>query len=37
MRTIALNRLMGTYSIANIVLVSLGVLFPGGSAWGACF
>jgi FHS family L-fucose permease-like MFS transporter len=29
MRTISPNRLMGAYSIANIVLVSLGVLFPG--------
>ncbi len=29
MRTIAPNKLMGTYSIANIVLASLGVLFPG--------
>lgn len=29
MRTIAPNRLMGGYSIANIVLVSMGVLFPG--------
>ncbi|HEY3971696.1 MAG TPA: L-fucose:H+ symporter permease [Candidatus Sulfotelmatobacter sp.] len=29
MRTIAPNKLMGAYSIANIVLVSLGVLFPG--------
>ena len=29
MRTIAPNKLMGTFSIANIVLVSLGVLFPG--------
>jgi len=29
MRTIAPNRLMGAYSIANIALVSLGVLFPG--------
>jgi len=30
MRTIAPNKLMGAYSIVNIVLVSLGVLFPGG-------
>jgi FHS family L-fucose permease-like MFS transporter len=29
MRTIAPNKLMGAYSIANIVLASLGVLFPG--------
>jgi MFS transporter, FHS family, L-fucose permease len=29
MRTIAPNRLMGAYSIANIALVSCGVLFPG--------
>jgi MFS transporter, FHS family, L-fucose permease len=29
MRMIAPNRLMGAYSIANIALVSLGVLFPG--------
>ena len=29
MRTIAPHRLMGTYSIANIALVSVGVLFPG--------
>ena len=29
MRTIAPNKLMGVYSLANIVLVSLGVLFPG--------
>ncbi len=29
MRTIAPNKLMGAYSIANIVLVALGVLFPG--------
>jgi FHS family L-fucose permease-like MFS transporter len=29
MRTIAPNKLMGAYSLANIVLVSLGVLFPG--------
>jgi len=29
MRTISPNRLMGAYSIANVVLVSLGVLFPG--------
>ena len=29
MRTIAPNRLMGAYSVVNIVLVSLGVLFPG--------
>jgi MFS transporter, FHS family, L-fucose permease len=29
MRTIAPNKLMGAYSVANIVLVSLGVLFPG--------
>jgi FHS family L-fucose permease-like MFS transporter len=28
MRTIAPNKLMGSYSVANIVLVSLGVLFP---------
>jgi MFS transporter, FHS family, L-fucose permease len=29
MRTVAPNKLMGTYSVANIVLVSFGVLFPG--------
>jgi MFS transporter, FHS family, L-fucose permease len=29
MRTIAPNRLMGAYSVVNIVLVSLAVLFPG--------
>ena len=29
MRTIAPNRLMGAYSVANIVLVGLGVVFPG--------
>jgi FHS family L-fucose permease-like MFS transporter len=29
MRTIAPNKLMGAYSLANIVLVSIGVLFPG--------
>lgn len=29
MRTIAPNKLMGAYSVANIVLVSFGVLFPG--------
>jgi FHS family L-fucose permease-like MFS transporter len=29
MRTIAPNRLMGAFSIANIALVSFGVLFPG--------
>ena len=29
MRTIAPNKLMGTYSLMNIVLVALGVLFPG--------
>ena len=29
MRTIAPNRLMGLYSLANIVLASLGILFPG--------
>jgi len=29
MRTIAPNRLMGAFCLANIVLVSLGVLFPG--------
>ena len=29
MRTISPNKLMGGYSLANIVLVSLGVLFPG--------
>jgi MFS transporter, FHS family, L-fucose permease len=29
MRTIAPNKLMGAYSVANIVLVALGVLFPG--------
>jgi len=29
MRTIAPNRLMGAYSVVNIALVSLGVLFPG--------
>ena len=28
MRTIAPNKLMGAYSIVNIVLVSMGVLFP---------
>jgi FHS family L-fucose permease-like MFS transporter len=29
MRTIAPNKLMGAYSVVNIALVSLGVLFPG--------
>jgi MFS transporter, FHS family, L-fucose permease len=29
MRTISPNKLMGAYSVVNIVLVSLGVLFPG--------
>ncbi len=29
MRSIAPSKLMGAYSVANIVLVSLGVLFPG--------
>jgi FHS family L-fucose permease-like MFS transporter len=29
MRSIAPNRLMGAYSIANIVLASIGILFPG--------
>ena len=29
MRTISPNQLMGAYSIANMVLVSLGVAFPG--------
>jgi len=29
MRTIAPNKLMGAYSVVNIVLVSLGVVFPG--------
>ncbi|HET6181375.1 MAG TPA: L-fucose:H+ symporter permease [Candidatus Sulfotelmatobacter sp.] len=29
MRTISPNKLMGAYSVANIVLVGLGVLFPG--------
>lgn len=29
MRTIAPNKLMGTYSVANILLVSIGILFPG--------
>jgi FHS family L-fucose permease-like MFS transporter len=29
MRTIAPHKLMGVYSVANIVLVALGVLFPG--------
>jgi MFS transporter, FHS family, L-fucose permease len=29
MRTIAPHKLMGAYSIANIVLASLGILFPG--------
>lgn len=29
MRTIAPHKLMGVYSVANIALVSLGVLFPG--------
>src|SRR5580658_6471158 len=29
MRTISPNQLMGAYSVANIVLVSLGVAFPG--------
>jgi FHS family L-fucose permease-like MFS transporter len=29
MRTIAPNKLMGLYSVVNIVLVALGVLFPG--------
>jgi len=29
MRTIAPNKLMGAYSVANVVLVAVGVLFPG--------
>jgi FHS family L-fucose permease-like MFS transporter len=29
MRTISPNRLMGAYSLANVVLVALGVAFPG--------
>jgi FHS family L-fucose permease-like MFS transporter len=29
MRTIAPNKLMGGYSVANVVLVAIGVLFPG--------
>ena len=29
MRTIAPNKLMGAYSVVNIVLVTLGVIFPG--------
>jgi FHS family L-fucose permease-like MFS transporter len=29
MRRIAPNRLMGAYSVANVVLVAVGVLFPG--------
>ena len=29
MRTISPNKLMGVYSIANIILVAMGVLFPG--------
>jgi FHS family L-fucose permease-like MFS transporter len=29
MRFIAPNRLMGTYSVANVLLVSIGVLLPG--------
>jgi FHS family L-fucose permease-like MFS transporter len=29
MRTIAPHKLMGAYSVANVVLVALGVLFPG--------
>jgi FHS family L-fucose permease-like MFS transporter len=29
MRTIAPNKLMGAYSLANVALVSMGVLFPG--------
>jgi FHS family L-fucose permease-like MFS transporter len=29
MRTLSPNKLMGAYSVANIVLVSMGVLFPG--------
>ena len=29
MRTIAPNKLMGAYSIANVVLASVGILFPG--------
>ena len=29
MRTISPSKLMGVYSVANIVLVSIGVLFPG--------
>jgi FHS family L-fucose permease-like MFS transporter len=29
MRTIAPNKLMGAYAVMNIVLVSLGILFPG--------
>jgi MFS transporter, FHS family, L-fucose permease len=29
MRTVAPNKLMGAYSIANVVLVAVGVLFPG--------
>ncbi len=29
MRTIPPSKLMGTYSLANVMLVSLGILFPG--------
>jgi FHS family L-fucose permease-like MFS transporter len=29
MRTVAPNKLMGGYSVANVVLVAMGVLFPG--------
>jgi FHS family L-fucose permease-like MFS transporter len=29
MRVIAPNRLMGIYSIANVILAGIGVLFPG--------
>jgi FHS family L-fucose permease-like MFS transporter len=37
MRFIAPNKLMGVYSIANIVLVSIGVLIPGWAGLWAVF
>ena len=37
MRTIAPNRLMGFYSLLNIVLVLAGIIVPGWFGCGACF
>ena len=37
MKFVAPNRLMGVYSVCNVVLVSIGVLFPGGLGLWAVF